>query len=397
MNITQGNIFWEEEMEIKYNYPYLTQDIDCDVLVIGGGISGAVSAYYQAKQGYSVVIIEKNLIGYSSTLENIGIAIKNNDDNFLNKMPKKDYSRFNNLKEQAIKELLAILSEINGKEKKVEYSVCDFLKYSDKITGRYSISKQFESETAQNSKLDLVEENEILNLQSAIRYENNAVVLNSYVFCQELVNMLSNSGKVKVFENTCADSINSEENKVEVQTTNRFKICAKKVILSTGIDVLKYLKDEEIEIYKTYNIVAKLPEYLQKDNLVAMDNVCNNKIIKVSGKNVMLSNEDIKIRGTEILDEKSFSNGKYKKLYNNLYKLTNFDGLNIKNCFFGKYLLTKDHLPVIDEIENMPNVYCNVGVGKNGIVHNIIGGVLLQNIYKDYYTKDMYLFRLNKS
>lgn len=72
MNLTQGNIFWNNEMKIKYSYPYLTENKFCDILVIGGGISGALSAYYQAKQGYKVAVIEKNLIGYSSTLENMG-------------------------------------------------------------------------------------------------------------------------------------------------------------------------------------------------------------------------------------------------------------------------------------------------------------------------------------
>ena len=60
------------------------------------------------------------------------------------------------------------------------------------------------------------------------------------------------------------------------------------------------------------------------------------------------------------------------------------------------YLLTNDGLPIIDEIEQMPNVYCNLGVGKNGILHNIIGAKILKNIYNDCYTKDMYMFRINR-
>lgn len=49
MNITQGNMYWNKENNIKYTYPYISTDRKCDVVIVGGGISGALSAYYQAK------------------------------------------------------------------------------------------------------------------------------------------------------------------------------------------------------------------------------------------------------------------------------------------------------------------------------------------------------------
>ena len=35
---------------------------------------------------------------------------------------------------------------------------------------------------------------------------------------------------------------------------------------------------------------------------------------------------------------------------------------------------------IIDELNNMPNVYCNLGVGKNGIIHSMIGARMLKYI-----------------
>lgn len=49
MNITQGNMYWNKNSNIKYVYPYITESRKCDVVIIGGGITGALSAYYQAK------------------------------------------------------------------------------------------------------------------------------------------------------------------------------------------------------------------------------------------------------------------------------------------------------------------------------------------------------------
>ncbi|WP_078695628.1 FAD-dependent oxidoreductase [Caloramator quimbayensis] len=40
--------------------------MECDVLVIGGGITGALCAYYFAEAGVDTVIVDKNIIGYGS-------------------------------------------------------------------------------------------------------------------------------------------------------------------------------------------------------------------------------------------------------------------------------------------------------------------------------------------
>lgn len=401
MNITQGNIFWEKGMEIKYNYPYITKDRKCDILVIGGGISGALSAYYQAKQGYNVIIVEKNLIGYNSTLENIGVLNGKVENESVNKKKsKRELEKLNELQQAAIQDITEIIDEINsrkGDKDKLEYKLCNLISYSDKATGRFSLSRQYDEELAKKVPVQYVEENTILDIYGAIEYKDKALILNPYIFNQELINMLDQMENVEVYENTFVESINSKDSEVEAMTSNRFKIHAKKVILATGVFMAKYLKEEELELYKTYNIVAKIPENINIEPFVAM-NEFNNKLVRITNNYVILNGEDVKVTSKDTKDEyeAKFANGKYKKLYNNLLKLLNTDNIKIKNCFYGIYIMTKDRLPVIDEIEDMPNVYCNLGVGKNGIIHNLIGAKMLKNIYSDCYTKDMYMFRINK-
>lgn len=42
------------------SYPALEEDLSCDVLVIGGGSSGAQCAYYLADTNLDVAVIEKS-------------------------------------------------------------------------------------------------------------------------------------------------------------------------------------------------------------------------------------------------------------------------------------------------------------------------------------------------
>ena len=44
----------------KKQYPYLTENIETEVCIIGGGVTGAIASYYFSKNNIKTVILEKN-------------------------------------------------------------------------------------------------------------------------------------------------------------------------------------------------------------------------------------------------------------------------------------------------------------------------------------------------
>ena len=56
-------------------YPALTERIDTDVCVIGGGFSGISTALHLAERGYRVVVLEGSRIGWGATGRNGGQLI----------------------------------------------------------------------------------------------------------------------------------------------------------------------------------------------------------------------------------------------------------------------------------------------------------------------------------
>lgn len=53
-----GKLFWNTGVSVPC-YPPLENDMICDVLVVGSGEAGAHIAYFLAKIGMSVMLIEK--------------------------------------------------------------------------------------------------------------------------------------------------------------------------------------------------------------------------------------------------------------------------------------------------------------------------------------------------
>ena len=52
--------------------PPLQKDINCDILIIGGGMSGVSAAAEFIDKGFKVVLIEKNILGGSSSGKSAG-------------------------------------------------------------------------------------------------------------------------------------------------------------------------------------------------------------------------------------------------------------------------------------------------------------------------------------
>ncbi len=72
--IVNQNWWFTTLMVQSYKYcPPLTKEINCDVLIVGGGFSGISAAAEFLKKGLSVVLIEKNIIGGSSSGRSAGM------------------------------------------------------------------------------------------------------------------------------------------------------------------------------------------------------------------------------------------------------------------------------------------------------------------------------------
>ena len=57
------NSLWLETFKIPHNFSTLSDNISCDVCIVGAGIFGLTCAYYLTKFGFNVIVLEKDGIG----------------------------------------------------------------------------------------------------------------------------------------------------------------------------------------------------------------------------------------------------------------------------------------------------------------------------------------------
>lgn len=402
MNLTDGNVYWTKNTKIKHTYPYVTHDISCDVVIIGGGITGAITAYYLAKEGVNVVLIEKNIIGYGSTSATTAL-LEYSVDIDLNKLEKmigiNNAKRSYELCLDAITDIENIDKEIG---KKSDFRKKDSLYFSTKIMQRGSMIKEYEIRKKHGFDVNFIEQNSSINLNSAILTTSAAADIDPYKFTTGLIEYLRGFENVRIYENTEIENIKCNYDNVVCTTNNKFKVKADRLIFTNGLAALKYINTNIISVYKTFTIVTKpCPELLKLDTSFVARDMCDpyHYIRFTKDNRIMFGGEDVKL-SSKMEDEKYFkslSKDKYSKLNCTLNKMfSNLSQPEIEYVYSGSFVNTTDTLPIIDEIENMPNCFCNLGFGANGILYSSVGAKMLKDAVKGLYTKDMKMFRLKR-
>jgi glycine/D-amino acid oxidase-like deaminating enzyme len=67
MDLTSAQPFWPLNDGLLGVYPPFKQDSDCEVAILGGGITGALVADELVGEGVDVVLLDKRDIGHGST------------------------------------------------------------------------------------------------------------------------------------------------------------------------------------------------------------------------------------------------------------------------------------------------------------------------------------------
>lgn len=79
MDLRSSQPYWTAVDAAPVRYPALTRDVECDVAVVGAGVSGAFAAYELARAGLRVVVVDRRQPGRGSTAASTALLMKDLD------------------------------------------------------------------------------------------------------------------------------------------------------------------------------------------------------------------------------------------------------------------------------------------------------------------------------
>ena len=267
--------FWLETNKLN-KYKSLDQNLECDVCVIGGGITGISCAYYLSKNNLKTVVLEKDKIA-SKTTGHTTAKITSQHDLFY------DYLIMSKGEEFAKKYYQANENAIYNIEKiiKDENIDCDFKRtdsyvYTKDINSVEDIKKEVEAVKQIDGECSFVEKINIpLQIKGAIKFPNQAK-FNPIKYMNGLCNVIEkNDGLIYEKSKVIEYKKDGDIFKILVETEKaKYLVKCKYLIVATRYPIFNMPGYHFIKMYQeiSYGIATKLPTNITvKDMYISKD------------------------------------------------------------------------------------------------------------------------------
>lgn len=362
------NSIWFNKVD-KKNIKQLNKDLDVDVLIIGGGITGISTAYHLKESNLKICLVDQDIIGHGVSGKTTG-KLTFLQELIYSKLTDEYSIEIANKYLKSQKDAIKIVEDIINKNNiNCDYNRVDSYIFADSIKDMDKIKK--EKEILEKIGVSVTELNDLpisLKCYCAIKVGDTAV-FHPVKYLYSLKKILIDKG-IEIYERTKIIEIKKEKEKYVCFTENN-KISAKKVVLACHYPffIFPFVFPLKGYLERSYVSASKISDY--KD--ISIINVGNNT------KSVRYHNDGfnsyfIYLNGSHNLD------GKYnvKENFNTLFKDLNNLNLVADYIWTNHDIITNDHLPYIGYLED--NLIIGTGYNTWGMTNGSLAGKIISDL-----------------
>lgn len=371
---------WKDNIKLP-EFNKLKENIEVDILIIGGGMTGINTLYQLRNSNLKTVLVEQNKIGMGVTSNTTG-KITYLQDSIYEKIENSLDKETANLYLDSQRTAINLIKEIIEKEN----IDCDFIKVPSYV---YS-NTQEEDEKLNELKNFLLDNNiKVIDGKSnLIEYNNMIGVEDTYLFhpLKYIKGLLNVIDKDTIFEDTSIIKMIREDDGYICYTNEDKTIKANKVVIASH--------------YPYFNLpfIFPLKGSLEKSYLSASPYVEDNiSLIKYSNPYISIrSYLDNIIYLSNSHDNNTLVDDKehFKELKSKLKELN----LKPEYMWSNIDIMTSDSLPYIGKIDE--NLFIGTGYNTWGMTNSVLAGKVISDIITNYPNKYIELFnpkRINLS
>ncbi len=215
------NSLWENTVNLP-EYEELNKNINVDVAIIGGGISGILTAYKLKKQGIKSVIFEKDRICQKTTAYTTGkISLAHSliYEELISNFGIEKAREYAYLNKKAIEEYESIIKEENIE---CDFEKCNAYLYTKEDENK--LIKEYNALLKCDIECEYINESLLpLKFKGAIKYKNQAK-FNPFKFIKHILKDLT------IYENTFIEEVKAKTK--TLFTDSGYKIKANKIIFA---------------------------------------------------------------------------------------------------------------------------------------------------------------------
>ena len=367
------------------SYPSLRENIECDILIIGGGITGALVGYQLSSEGYRTVVIDKRDIGAGSTSATTSMIQYELDAPLYSLVEKIG-------KESAVDIYLGAADAVRKLKNIVEvlprdcgYNATQSLHFASRGWDVASLIKEFNCRRMVGLDVKWLEKEEIF-LRYGLASEGGilsqtAASMDAYQLTHALLQFSADHFGLKVYDHTRLESVKYDKNKNFATVDTMAVIECSAMIYATGYESHELIRTGIGKLISTYACISepydKLPDLLSEtvfwnteDPYFYFRTTMDNRIL-IGGEDEYFENPE---KRDSLIEKKEMDLvSKFQRQIAGIRFVADFS-------WAGTFGATKDGLPYIGAHPDFRNTYFMLGFGGNGITFSIMGMEILSDV-----------------
>ena len=399
MKLRSTETFWPLKNAMKNSYPSINSDLNTTILIIGGGITGALMAYKLITEGKKVILVDRSDVCNGSTAASTAL-LQYEIDISLHELikirgEKCAVDSYQNGK-KAIFDLRTIIDTIKSDcqfEFKKSIYFTSLKKDIPFLRNEFKCRKEHGFDVNWLERWDL--EKMGLNAIAAIE-SNTAAVMDPFRLANDLLVYCQKKG-MQILDRTNITAIQNQKGKCIAHTENKFTIIANHIIHCTGYESTETLAEKVVDLKSTYVITSEslpiLPPAFK--NAIFWDTSSPYLYFRATSDNRIImggGDEEFKdpIKRDKLLPKKE------------QYLLKHFErrfpkiDFKLDYSWAGTFGETKDGLPYFGKPNPKKNEHYVLGFGGNGITFSVIGMNSILDAINDTENEDLEYYRFGR-
>lgn len=401
MDLKSGYPFWPIKEGLIRSYPSLAEDLSCDVVVIGAGITGALIAYHLVEAGADVVVLDRRDVGGGSTSASTALLQYEVDvplHQLIDKVGREHAVRSYHLCLEAIYKLenLAIaLGEDVGFERKRSLYLASVADDLTELEREYAVRREVGIALDWLSQAD-VEARFSFSAPAALLSRDGGQV-DPYRMSHALLRAAGDQGG-RVYDRTAVTGFERDGERLQVSTDRGHAVTARKIVMAGGFEAQRYLRKRVVQFRSTYALVSEpveaFPGWGEEQCLiwesarpyVYLRTTPDGRII-IGGED---DPSDDERRRERRLPEKT------ERLAERARRMFPAIPFEVAYAWGGTFGETKDGLAYIGETRELPGVYFTLGYGGNGMTYSVIAAELIRDAFLGRPNPDAQIFSFDR-
>lgn len=398
MDLKSGHPYFFLKNGLGPDYGSLRADLTTEVVILGGGISGALMAHVLFEQGIPCVVIDKRTIGLGSTSASTSLLQYEIDVplyNLSRHIGKDSAFLAYRLCASAIDRIGEIAAEVGYRD----FTRSESLYFSDSKASSEFLRKEFDIRREAGFDVEYLGREAILNRygisSGGAILSTKAAKVDAYLLTHVLHAHNIRRG-LQVFENSCVDRIKETVSGVELLTDTGYKVRAGRIVYATGYEVTEQISRSIVKLRSTYAFVSEhleqIPAFME--NTVMWNTSDPYLYIREDRGRLIAGGRDEDYYNPAKRD--ALIEKKTKQLEKDVKAL--FPDLQFRSQFSwaGTFGSTKDGLPYIGVCPGKPYSYFALGFGGNGITFSVLAADYIAKEIREQNNHVPEIFRFNR-